>query len=368
MSLKVRFLVLALCVSFLPIVAAGEPPSVSKIAQEYTKLLGKEISMLQIMDDLDESLRRREFELEKLQGRRQKVAVHLLELEVRFEESTARLVSTRELVQKRLMSIVMKHKTSGVDVLLDPQSSLRASLRERVLGKLLEEDKKRIREYQQELANYEVERSILDKKRRELDELEEEVTRTRAKLDKDRRDRNNILRLVEEERMFYEKAYSDLSSAYTKVTERIDRLKTWPNKKLEFGQLKGNFRLPMSYAKVITPFGEKKNRRLGTSTLHPGMEIKSSGSESVRAVYWGRVAFTGRIHGYGTTVILDHTQGYYTLYSRLKKTLVKVGDIVESRQVLGTVGGNSVLGKEGSLYFELRENGKAINPSPWFEG
>ena len=52
----------------------------------------------------------------------------------------------------------------------------------------------------------------------------------------------------------------------------------------------------------------------------------------------------------------------------MKKTLVKVGDIVESRQVLGTVGGNSVLGKEGSLYFELRENGKAINPSPWFEG
>ena len=357
---------LALCFAF-PTHASGDAKPLSKIATEYSKLLNKEISMLHTMDDLDDSLRRREFELEKLQGRRQKVAVHLLELEVRFEESTAKLLSTRELVQKRLMSIVMKHKTSGVDVLLDPQSSLRASLRERVLGKLLEDDKRRLKEYREELANYEIERSLLQKKRKELDELEREVTQTRAKLDKDRNDRKNILRLVEEERRFYEKAYRDLSTAYEGVTGRIDRLKEWPNKKLEFGQLKGNFRLPMSYAKVVTPFGEKKNRRLGTSTLHPGLEIKSSGSESVRAVYWGRVAFTGKIHGYGTTVILDHTQGYYTLYSRLKRTLVKVGDIVESRQVLGTVGGNSVLGKEGTLYFELRENGNAVNPKPWFE-
>lgn len=366
--MKRNLLVAGLTVCFLLVGDHGEAAKpLTKIANEYGKLLNQEISMLQTMDDLDDSLRRREFELEKLQGRRQKVAVHLLELEVRFEESTQKLLGTRELVQKRLMSIVMKHKTSGVDVLLDPQSSLRASLRERVLGKLLEDDKKRLKEYREELANYEIERSLLEKKRKELDALEGEVTRTRAKLDKDRSDRKNILRLVEEERRFYEKAYQDLSSAYEGVTGRIDRLKEWPNKKLEFGQLKGNFRLPMSYAKVVTPFGEKKNRRLGTSTLHPGLEIKSRGSESVRAVYWGRVAFAGKIHGYGTTIILDHTQGYYTLYSRLKRTLVKVGDIVESRQVLGTIGGNSVLGKEGTLYFELREAGSAVNPSPWFE-
>lgn len=359
---------LIVCVSFFLGASAEAASGISAIATEYSRLLNQEISLLETMDDLDDSLKRRAYELEKLQGRRQKVAVHLLELEVRFEESTKRLLETRQLVQKRLMSIVMKHKTSGVDVLLDPESSLRASLRERVLAKLLEDDKKRLRVFREELANYEIERELLESKRMELDDLETEVTRTRRQLDKDRSDRKNILRLVEEERGFYEKAYKDLSSAYEEVTGKIQKLKEWPNKKLEFGQLRGNFRLPMSYAKIITPFGEKTNRRLRTSTLHPGLEIKSGGSESVRAVYWGRVAFAGKIHGYGTTIILDHTQGYYTLYSRLKRVLVKEGDIVESRQVLGTIGGNSVLGKEGSLYFELREKGSAVNPMPWFEG
>ena len=341
---------------------------VRQIAAEYSNLLSQEISLLKTMDDLDDSLRRREFELEQLQERRQKVAVHLIELEVRFESSTERLEKTRNLVRRRLLSIVMKHKTSGVDVLLDPESSLRSSLRERVLGKLLQEDRVRINAYREELENYEVERGLLESKRRELDTLEGEVKSTRARLEKDRGDRKNILRLVEEERRFFEKAYTDLSSAYKGVTDRISRLKTWPERKLEFGELKGNFRLPMSYAKIVTPYGQRKNRRLGTSTIHPGLEIRSSGSESVRAVYWGRVAFAGTIHGYGTTVILDHTQGYYTLYSRLKATLVNVGDIIESRQVIGTVGGNSVLGKEGTLYFELRERGKAVNPMPWFDG
>lgn len=351
--------------STVPVLA--QDPKDSEIAKEYEALLEKEVSLLQKMDDLDENLKRREFELEKLQARRQKVAVHLLELEVRFEESNAALLEVRDLVQKRLMSIVMKHKTSGVDVLLDPQSTLRSSLRERVLGKLLEDDKTRIAEYRAELEKFAIERKRLDGKRQELDSLETEVNRTRTDLENTRRDRRNILRLISEERAFFEKAYADLSGAYDGVTERIKRLKEWPNKKLEFEQLKGNFRLPMSYARVVTPFGTRKNSRLGTSTLHPGLEIKSKGSESVRAVYWGRVAYAGKIHGYGTTVILDHTEGYYTLYSRLRKTHVQVGEIVESRQVLGTIGGHSVLGKEDTLYFELRENGRAIDPTPWFE-
>ena len=80
----------------------------------------------------------------------------------------------------------MKHKTSGVDVLLDPESSLRSSLRERVLGKLLQEDRVRINAYREELENYEVERGLLESKRRELDTLEGEVKSTRARLEKDR--------------------------------------------------------------------------------------------------------------------------------------------------------------------------------------
>ena len=64
---------------------------VRQIAAEYSNLLSQEISLLKTMDDLDDSLRRREFELEQLQERRQKVAVHLIELEVRFESSTERL-------------------------------------------------------------------------------------------------------------------------------------------------------------------------------------------------------------------------------------------------------------------------------------
>ena len=351
--------------------------TLEKAATDYKKLLNTEMSVLQIMDNLDEKLRRQEVELEKLQEQRQRITVHLMDLEVRFELATKQLDSERRLIQKRLGSIVTFRRWSRADILLAPEDFIRGSRKSRVIQLLLERDRERIKHYREQLEHFAVERSVLDTRRKELDGMEDKVSLSRNELTRNRQERQDILRLVEEERAWYDKAYSDLKDAYENVTKEIEHLRTWQDKRLDFAMLKGEFRLPMSYARVLTSYGVRANKRLKTATLHHGLEITSKGSESVRAVYWGRVAFIGKLPGYGLTIILDHTEGYHTLYSRLKKVAqikdkngnkrrLQEGDIIGSRQVMGTVGGPSALGNPDTLYFELRHEGKAIDPSSWF--
>jgi len=76
------------------------------------------------------------------------------------------------------------------------------------------------------------------------------------------------------------------------------------------------------------------------------------------------VVHAGWFKGYGNLVIIDHGEGYHTLAAHLATMRTAVGEDVEVGTVIGTVGDTGSL--EGpSLYFELREHGRPVDPRPW---
>ncbi len=95
----------------------------------------------------------------------------------------------------------------------------------------------------------------------------------------------------------------------------------------------------------------------------PGVELVASVGAPVRSVAAGRVAFADSYDDYGITVILDHGDHYYSVYSNLGSAEVRTGESVSSGGRIGVVGlGNS---HGAALYFELRHNAATIDPSPW---
>ena len=86
---------------------------------------------------------------------------------------------------------------------------------------------------------------------------------------------------------------------------------------------------------------------------------------NVRSLYWGYVAHAGWLRGLGKTVIIDHTKGYMSLYAHLKDINVATGDKVKSGTVLGMMGETGSL-HGPRLYLEVRHEGRAIDPTPWF--
>ncbi|MCG6969720.1 MAG: peptidoglycan DD-metalloendopeptidase family protein [Gammaproteobacteria bacterium] len=130
--------------------------------------------------------------------------------------------------------------------------------------------------------------------------------------------------------------------------------------KQPFAELRGQLRWPVQ-GPIAVQFGSKRN--IGQLTWQ-GVVISSPSGADVRAVSRGRVAFADWFRGFGLLLILDHGNGYMSLYGHNDSLFKEHGDWVEANEVIARVGsGNGQLGS--GLYFEIRHNGKPINPTRW---
>ena len=118
---------------------------------------------------------------------------------------------------------------------------------------------------------------------------------------------------------------------------------------------------------VVGHFGPETHPKWGTTTMNNGIDIQAPMGAAVHAVARGRVEYTSDDYaGYGEIVILNHGDGYYTLYAHLSDILVAQGAAVESGQLIGRVGDTGSL-KGTVLHFEVRKGGSALNPQDWLK-
>jgi septal ring factor EnvC (AmiA/AmiB activator) len=94
-----------------------------------------------------------------------------------------------------------------------------------------------------------------------------------------------------------------------------------------------------------------------------GWLIGAATGEDVIAVAYGRVAFADWLRGYGLLLIIDHGEGFMSLYGHNESLLHEAGDWVEPGEVISVVGTGA--SNNQGLYFELRKDGKVIDPAVW---
>jgi septal ring factor EnvC (AmiA/AmiB activator) len=126
-----------------------------------------------------------------------------------------------------------------------------------------------------------------------------------------------------------------------------------------FAQRKGNLAWP-TQGKLVNRFGEQ---RQGSITWD-GLRILAANGTDVRAVHGGRVMYADSLRGQGLLLVLDHGDGYMSLYAHNDVLLREIGEWVQPGDTIARVG-NSGGEKESGLYFEIRQNGDPINPLPW---
>jgi len=112
-------------------------------------------------------------------------------------------------------------------------------------------------------------------------------------------------------------------------------------------------------------FGKQVDAQYQTTTQRMGIEIDAGIGDPVRSVGTGRVVFAGYFRGYGRMVIIDHGSGTLSVSGYMDELSVAPDDAVLAGQVIGTVGETGSLSGPG-LYFELRKDGKPVDPEAWF--
>jgi septal ring factor EnvC (AmiA/AmiB activator) len=127
-----------------------------------------------------------------------------------------------------------------------------------------------------------------------------------------------------------------------------------------FSEHKGKLTWPVA-GTLLHDFGQP---RVGGNIKWNGVVLAAPRGREVRAIYHGRVAFADWLAGMGLLVIVDHGDGYMTLYGYNETILKNTGDWVAPGDVIATVG-DSGGQSQASLYFELRRGTRPVNPRQW---
>ena len=138
--------------------------------------------------------------------------------------------------------------------------------------------------------------------------------------------------------------------------EQLDQLKKIKSNIKEF---KGKLIWPVD-GKIVKGFGPQWNSKLNTTLHNPGVDIAANPTASVRSIFDGLVTTITFIAGYGTTVIIDHDDGYFTVFTHLDNLLVTKNMLVKEGQKIGFISKESQV-----VHFEIWGNNQTLNPKEW---
>jgi len=115
---------------------------------------------------------------------------------------------------------------------------------------------------------------------------------------------------------------------------------------------------------IVTFFGRQKHPTFDTYVQRKGIEIRTPEGTAIHAVMPGTVVYADWLKGYGLVIIIDHANGFFSLYAHASKILTVVGAQVTAGQAIGETGDTGMTG-ENTLYFELREGADPVDPLQW---
>jgi septal ring factor EnvC (AmiA/AmiB activator) len=177
-----------------------------------------------------------------------------------------------------------------------------------------------------------------------------------------------MLAEVKSKRGSYEKMVNELQESSVKLKKMIEDFEK--KKKIltsvpgtGFRTVKGGLPWPV-YGKVLVPFGKYKDPKFNIPVFKNGIEIKANTGDAVKAVHGGRVVYADWFKGYGLLLIVNHGDGYHSLYGNLSEIFYKTGDIIKKGSSVGSIAEKGLLSVP-TLYFEVRHRGKPLDPLGW---
>lgn len=210
----------------------------------------------------------------------------------------------------------------------------------------------------------------------ELAEAAEQVTRELVALERDQQREFEGLERLRADR---EVAVETLEATIESAEMEIDRLRAEEQRLTElvreihevlaefpvdsqepFSASRGHLAWPVT-GTVLSRFGQS---RAGAQVRWQGVQVGAPAGTPVRSVYHGRVVFSDWLPGHGLLIIVDHGEGYMSLYGHNEALLKESGDWVAPGEALAQVG-DSGGQPQTALYFEIRRDGDPVDPQPW---
>lgn len=380
-----RCLLFAACLGVISPVTADNPESERQVRQESRKLEAIRGQIRQIQSELTareeqrnsllSELRAAETELNKtarkLHGINRNTAearAELVELQARRTELQHKLARNRSLLAAQLRAAFMSGGQERIKLLLnqqDPAALARVTQYYEYLNKARLDLMQSTRETLAGLAVVEtgIEDNTQAMKNLKLQyetqyqtwsELRSERQQLLSRLDSQIKESADTIGRLRADQARIQELIASLTGIFSDIPGPLQAVK-------QFAQLKGTLGWPVN-GPLLNRYGQK--RAAGSDLIWQGINIGARRGSEVKAVSHGRVAFADWLPGLGLMLIIDHGQGYMSLYGHNEVLFKETGDWTEAGETIATVGDSG--GKtQTALYFEVRHQGSPVNPLEW---
>jgi septal ring factor EnvC (AmiA/AmiB activator) len=310
------------------------------------------------MHKVSEKLRGYKKQLKSTKRSIRKVEAEIADIKVRIE-------GRKEWMRRKLRAMHRYGKYGDILMLLSASEDFSQLLRRwRYLEVLASYERAAIEEHRRDLKALNDRQERLSSLYARLEDETRRVDKIIRELSKSREKKRQILVSVRRKKSSYGKMLKDLMISSRNLREIIRGSEgTGKFAGKGFRNLKGRLLWPVN-GKVAIPYGKTEDPRFKTPVFRNGIYITTPKGSVAKAVHRGEVVFADWFKGYGQLVVLNHGQGYHSLYANLSEIFLKPGDIIESKGDIGKVGELGMLNRS-SLYFEIRFKGKALNPTQW---
>jgi septal ring factor EnvC (AmiA/AmiB activator) len=336
----------------------------SREKEQFLKLGIRERDLLGQLAEIEEKIGEKRQFLQKIKEKLQlnRKALERQQVKLRHLERSSKEV--RQRLSKRLTAFYKYGKRGYVHILTTSQDVEQLRRRMKYLQVIMEGDQgllRQLAEVEQEISQ---EVTLIEERVAIIDGMKKAESARLLSIKEEQDKKVFLLMKVHSEKEFYETLVKELQHASQNLKVTLLDLDRKQKKKTalpsDFANSKGKLPLPFN-GKII-----KSHDQWGVDIvkMHKGIFIQGPLGSEVRAVFAGRVDFSGWLKGYGQTIVINHGSRFFTVSAHLSERFREEGDTVEKGTVVGLLGHTGPFEKP-RLYFEIRRAGTPLNPLKW---
>ena len=346
---------------------------ITKERKKLEKLKRDKKNISEEIKKLDDLIASKNSELETYRNEYEKILLLLNGLQQRIDRQSGKSSAIKKRLSRRLRDIYKQGNLYKMEAVCNSKDFLELSKKVKLLEIVARNDAKLIGEFKSELAKLGGMRKNLEDSKNSSYEILEKIKTA---------EKDILLRKSEKERFLAEISSNEKKHAASikkaerdaeKLQELVKGLlkeKVTAEKDIKgrnglrrFKATKGNLPWPVE-GDVVKTFGKKVDKEFNTYLYNKGITIRVNGENKFCSVFPGTVLYADDFSMYGKLMIVDHGEGFYSVYGYAAELYAKAGEKVTQGKILGRVGSNESNGK-GELYFEVRYKGVPQDPLMW---
>ncbi|MFA0812890.1 murein hydrolase activator EnvC family protein [Microbulbifer epialgicus] len=338
---------------------------IESLQQELNQVRGQRDQLLKDLEENEKDISGLHRRIDQIKRDMRSRSDKLRELQQEQKQLQEARRSMQRRVEQEIAATYRLGRQEQIKLLLNQQDPQNIARQLRYHDYFLQERSRVIDDYLETLtslktvsASVEHERAALATKREQLQERQDKLRsaqqnrrRTLDRLAAKLADGSGELKQLQGDRTRLQKLIDEVGRAIASLVN--------PGEQKPFARQRGKMQWPVKGRRANT-YGQRR----ANGITWKGVTIRAAEGEPVRAIHRGRVVFSDYLRGHGMLVILDHGDGYMSLYAHNQSLTRNIGEWVESGDTIARVGNTGGLTQSG-VYFEIRHRGTAQNPAAW---